>query len=232
MLKKKEEVKRLKALKMKDIRSKLERIGKEGGKKVDETEGSYTMPDNTLVKYSLVVTALQELDLEGEWDSDAHDRQMSKIYGMDEDEFAGEEKPSWDDDIDIADIVPEEAEESSKKKKKKKKKKAEEEYGDGVDVDEMDADVAKEVDDEEWDGTEEMRKQKLDEYMDELYGLEFNDVVCTVSSIYALHLFLRLSHYVSPIGCGSAYSLQVHESTISVVRPESRGDSPSDRRRA
>ena len=32
-------------------------------------------------------------------------------------------------------------------------------------------------DDEEWDGTEEMRKRKLAEYMDEVYGLEFNDVV-------------------------------------------------------
>ena len=33
-------MKRLKSLKMKEIRSKLERIGKEGGKKVDETEGT------------------------------------------------------------------------------------------------------------------------------------------------------------------------------------------------
>lgn len=40
LLKKKEEVKRLKALKMKEIRQKLERIGKEGGKKVDEVEGT------------------------------------------------------------------------------------------------------------------------------------------------------------------------------------------------
>ena len=41
MLKKKEEVKRLKSLRMKEIRAKLERIGKEGGKKIDETEGTY-----------------------------------------------------------------------------------------------------------------------------------------------------------------------------------------------
>ena len=39
MHKKKEEVKRLKALKMKEIRSKLERIGKEGGKQVDGDSG-------------------------------------------------------------------------------------------------------------------------------------------------------------------------------------------------
>lgn len=43
LAKKKEEVKRLKSLKMKEIREKLERIGKEGGKKVDETEGMPVM---------------------------------------------------------------------------------------------------------------------------------------------------------------------------------------------
>ncbi|KAJ3525200.1 hypothetical protein NM688_g8440 [Phlebia brevispora] len=41
----------------------------------------------------------------------------------------------------------------------------------------MDADVEKFTDGEEWDGTEEMRKRKLEEYMDEVYGLEFNDIV-------------------------------------------------------
>ena len=101
---------------------------------------------------------------------------MAKIYGNDEDGFVDDEKPTWDDDIDIGDIVPEEGESSSKKKKKKKKK-AEERDVDGVDVDEMDADVVRTMDEEEWDGTEEMRKAKLDEYMDELYELEFNDMV-------------------------------------------------------
>uniref|UniRef100_A0A5K1K0K2 43kDa secreted glycoprotein (Immunodominant antigen Gp43) n=1 Tax=Ganoderma boninense TaxID=34458 RepID=A0A5K1K0K2_9APHY len=45
----------------------------------------------------------------------------------------------------------------------------------------MDADVERAPpafdDDEEWDGTEEMRKRKLEEYMDEVYGLDFNDMV-------------------------------------------------------
>ena len=36
LLQKKEEVKRLKALKMKEIREKLERIGREGGKSADD----------------------------------------------------------------------------------------------------------------------------------------------------------------------------------------------------
>lgn len=136
--------------------------------------------------------ALQELDLEGEWDPEAHDRQMSKIYGGDDGEFADDEKPTWDEDIDIGDIVPNESDDeaaasSSKKKKKKKKKKSEEaQWEDGVDIDEMDADVVREVDDEEWDGTEEMRKRKLEEYMDQVYELEFNDMVRSIISILAM----------------------------------------------
>jgi len=48
----------------------------------------------------------------------------------------------------------------------------------------MDADVEQpEMDDEEWDGTEEMRKRKLDEYMDEIYGLDFNDMVNRLSAL-------------------------------------------------
>ncbi|KAI0764323.1 KRI1-like family C-terminal-domain-containing protein [Trametes elegans] len=169
LLKKKEEVKRLKALKLKELRAKLERIGHEGGKKLEETE------------------ALQELDLEGEWDPTKHDEQMAKIYANDEvgaDDQVDEEKPQWDDDIDINDIVPPEDEggedAGSKKKKKKKKKKKDEDAADegGVDVDEMDAEVERvPAGDEEWDGTEEMRKRKLEEYMDEVYGLDFNDMV-------------------------------------------------------
>lgn len=109
---------------------------------------------------------------------------MSKIYGQDDaEELALDtEKPTWDDDIDIGDIDPSESgpsETKNRKKKKKKKVKEEEAQEEGVDVDEMDADVHIDVDDEEWDGTEESRKRKLDEYMDELYGLEFNDMAST-----------------------------------------------------
>ncbi|KAH9856796.1 KRI1-like family C-terminal-domain-containing protein [Lenzites betulinus] len=175
LLKKKEEVKRLKALKLKELRAKLERIGQEGGKRFEDTE------------------ALQELDLEGEWDPSKHDEQMAKIYGNDEvaeDDFDANEKPQWDDDIDIGEIpIPDDddfyadadADGASKKKKKKKKKKkgAEDEDEGGVDIDDMDATVerAPADDDEEWDGTEEMRRRKLEEYMDEVYGLDFNDMV-------------------------------------------------------
>lgn len=41
LLLKKEEVKRLKALKMKEIQTKLELIGREGGKRLEDTEGSF-----------------------------------------------------------------------------------------------------------------------------------------------------------------------------------------------
>ena len=142
------------------------------------------------------MAALQELDLEADWDPEAHDRQMRELYENDaaelgEDDVVDEEKPTWDDDIDITDIVPHGLDtddegagpsETKKKKKKKKKKGADEDAmaAGGVDVDEMDADVERPqpaFDDEEWDGTEEMRKRKLEEYMDEVYGLDFNDMV-------------------------------------------------------
>jgi protein KRI1 len=38
-------------------------------------------------------------------------------------------------------------------------------------------------DEVEWDGTEEMRKRVLDQYMEELYELEFNDMVRLLSSL-------------------------------------------------
>ncbi|EKM53575.1 uncharacterized protein PHACADRAFT_186206 [Phanerochaete carnosa HHB-10118-sp] len=177
LLKKREEVKRLKALKMKEIRSKLERIGEEGGKKLDETEG------------------LQKLDLDSDWDPDKHYKQMSKLYGLDDDGDIDGEKPAWDNDIDITDIVPEDS--SSKKKKKKKKKKDEPEVEDGVDIGEMDADVVR--DDEEWDGTEEMRKRKLDEYMDELYELEFNDVVAGMPTRFKYAKVQSQAFALSPV---------------------------------
>lgn len=116
------------------------------------------------------------------------------------------EKPEWDDDLatydeamddalggshqvvnghgDIApqggdNDEPEEADSGKKKRKKKKKKKGADVQQDaGVDVNEMDADVAQwEPDDEEWDGTEGMRKRVLNKYLDDIYKLDFNDIV-------------------------------------------------------
>ncbi|KAG5731772.1 Protein kri1 [Termitomyces sp. T112] len=158
--KKKEEVKRLKGLKMKEIRARLERIGREGGKSVEHNK------------------ALQGLDLDADWDSAAHDRQMAELYHDDDD--VDNEKPQWDEDIDIGDIPVDDAEPTKQKKKKKKKAKGEDDEV-GVDVDDMDADV-KGNDNKEWDGTEEMRKRVLNEYMDEIHGLDFNDLVGDLST--------------------------------------------------
>ncbi|KAJ7072840.1 Krr1-domain-containing protein [Mycena amicta] len=166
----KEEVKRLKGLKMKEIRARLERAGVAAG----EAE------------------SLQELgiDLDAPWDPDAHDKQMAGLYalnGDDDDDQIGEledaDRPTWNDDIDLGDIYvePDFTGETKKEKKKKKKKKSGAEDDDdlGVDVEAMDADVVLDGydDDEEWDGTEEMRKRKLKEWMDEVYALDFNDIV-------------------------------------------------------
>ncbi|PFH51649.1 hypothetical protein AMATHDRAFT_74825 [Amanita thiersii Skay4041] len=164
---KREEIRRLKGLKMKEVRKKLERIEREAGrgKKIDEDE------------------ALQQLDLEGDWDPETHDRQMARLYDDDNGTLPDGEKPTWDEDIDIDDIyvsgdkisIPTVNKKEVGKKKKKKKNEKEEDQVDGVDIDEMDADVVR--DDEEWDGTEEMRKRKMKEYMDEIYALDFNDIV-------------------------------------------------------
>ncbi|KAJ7032731.1 KRI1-like family C-terminal-domain-containing protein [Mycena alexandri] len=169
LAKRKEEVRRLKGLKVKEIRARLERAGVATGE----------------------AQTLEELgiDLDAPWDPEAHDRQMAGLYALNggEEEEGAEfeddtEKPTWGEDVDIGDIrmSPEAStSKAEKKKKKKKKKKGEEDDDEGVDVDAMDADAipAPGGDDEEWDGTEEMRKRKLDEWMDEVYALDFNDLV-------------------------------------------------------
>ncbi|KAH7101091.1 KRI1-like family-domain-containing protein [Auriculariales sp. MPI-PUGE-AT-0066] len=105
LLKKQEEVKRLKALKLKELRRKIERIGREGRVGFDSE-------------------ALAALDLDGDWDPTKHDEQMAGIYGQGPDGQEGEEgyeeddeKPTWDDDIDIDDIVPSSAAEAKSDKK-------------------------------------------------------------------------------------------------------------------
>ncbi|TEB38070.1 hypothetical protein FA13DRAFT_1785905 [Coprinellus micaceus] len=194
MAKKREEVKRMKALKVKEIKRKLEKIGMESGLlKGSNKKGEDGNLDN----------ALQELDLEGEWDPEKHDQQLQTLFaGEGDDGEEGDEmedpnirfdedgKPVWDDDIDLGDIpisdddaepVSKKSKKEKKKEKKKKKKGGEDgDEGMGVDVDAMDAGRLAELnvdDDEDWDGTEEMRKRKWKEYMDSLYELDFNDMV-------------------------------------------------------
>ena len=137
--------------------------------------------------------ALQDLDLDGDWDPEAHDLQMAGIYAQDGgDEYYDEEKPTWDDDIDIDDIVPSAASSSKKQKKgkrgeNKRKNTGNEDGGYGFSEGDEAYGESGEQDDEEWDGTEEMRKKKLQEYMDSLLKLEFNDMV-SVTRLQRNHL--------------------------------------------
>jgi protein KRI1 len=151
-----------------------------------------------------VCAALESIDLDGDWDAEAHDRQMAAVLAETDGVGAGvpDEKPSWDDDIDVDDIVEKEARPTSaakeRKKAKKKDKKKKDAQEDAVDVDEMDADAPKASgsrwDEVEWDGTDEMRKRVLDQYMEELYELEFNDMVCP--PLPSRHAFLAHAHDV------------------------------------
>ena len=151
------------------------------------------------VVYTLthIFLALQNLDLDGEWDPEKYEHQMKGVYDdrydgqvrhisfapkyYVEQDFQDEEKPEWADDIDISDIVPAKTQKRDRKRQRDKTKTDKAWQDDAaVNVEDMDADA--EVphhgnDDEEWDGTEEMRKRKLDQYMEELYELEFNDLV-------------------------------------------------------
>jgi protein KRI1 len=122
-----------------------------------------------------------------------------------------DEKPVWDDDIDVDDIIPPSgnavphtsaAKDRKKAKKKERKKRVAEDEANAVDVDEMDADApsvgGSGWDDVEWDGTEEMRKRVLDQYMEEINELEFNDMVRSLPLSFIIHAVLVHAHAVRP----------------------------------
>ncbi|KAI6115988.1 KRI1-like family C-terminal-domain-containing protein [Pisolithus sp. B1] len=173
---KKVEIARLKDLQAKELRRKLERISAEGGLKDD------------------VEKALVDLDLDAPWDPEKHEKQMAALYGVDDfDDDVDAGKPTWDDDVDIDDIMPpsgsmskEELKKIKKRERKKAKRKGDDSgVDDGVDMDAMDADAdggdLEVADGEEWDGTEEMRKRKVDQYMEEVVNrLGFNDITADI----------------------------------------------------
>ena len=159
------------------------------------------------------------MDLDGEWDQAEHDRQMAELY---EDGKADDTKPRWDDDIDIDDIISDRKGSSQKSTKKKKQKKTEETGELGVDVDVMNADVDREVEDGGWDGTEEMRKKKLDEYMDEIYGLDFSDMVCCFKT-------RRLLTQLLVTGRRSTYTVQICTRATAKLFPNTSRDSHGHR---
>lgn len=124
------------------------------------------------------------------------------------------EKPHWDDDIDITDIITKEEKDPtrlSKKKKTKAGKQSDRKDNDGVDVDAMDADNPK--DEEEWDGTEEMRKRKVQEYMDAIHGMDFNDMV--------ISLRLVCHFYQHTIGWRHAHTVFLYSGGRSIAQSHS-----------
>ncbi|KAJ9474528.1 Protein KRI1 [Pseudozyma hubeiensis] len=113
-----QELSRLKNLKRQEIVDKL--------KKLREVTGSSTVD-------------LDGLDLEGDFDPDSHDKAMQKAFG--DQYYEGEdddEKPSWDDDINIDDIIKDH--EAATASSGKKGKKAKQSHADDDDRIEMDAD--------------------------------------------------------------------------------------------
>jgi protein KRI1 len=142
------------------------------------------------------------LDLEGEWDEKKHEEEMKRIYGgdyegADDDGF----KPTWDDDIDITDIVgdddddeddadmhmpfaststlpqeaadEEEEEEPSSKKSKKDKKKKKEQSSSKKDEEGFPTALLEKAKET---GDEESKKM-LERLEDEYYGIEYEDKV-------------------------------------------------------
>lgn len=157
----KEEIRRLKALKRKEVEIKL--------LKLVETAGTGAI-------------GLEDIDLEGDWDGEEHDRKMAKAFGESyggtvEDDF----KPVWDDEIDITDIQgmesnseveeggeeeeDEEMEEVEEKRVKGKKSKREAE---GFPVELMEA--ARQ-------GGGEERRLLLEKMVDDYYNLDYHDKV-------------------------------------------------------
>lgn len=89
-------------------------------------------------------------------------------------------------------------------------------YGE-VDEDLMDAEVAHswETEEAQWDGTEESRKRLMDKYMDEVYGLDFNDMVgCPWCGWFRdIHLALARSE-IFPLGSNTRQFHRRHSPSI------------------
>lgn len=207
----KEEVRRLKALKRKEVEAKLSQLIEAAG---EGTQG------------------LEDLDLEGDWDPEEHDRKMAAIYGGDYGQADDADfKPTWDDDIDITDLVgPEEedgdadlhmsfasadgedgegeggegahAVETKREKKDKKRDKKRKRDEEGFPTELLEAASR---------GGDEERKQLLDRMVDDYYAIDYEDKVKWTG----VQPFPSVapSDIVNPLsGRRSAHAFQVHES--------------------
>lgn len=172
--KKEEELRRLKNLKKAEILEKL--------KKIQEISGAKNIP-------------FSEVDLEADFDPNQYDEQMHGVFG--DDYYVDEDpdgKPVFEDDIDIDDIPtyeedggeaplepePEAAVESQESKKKRKKKKKKEGANEEEEAFVMDADYLEEAPappTKEGKVPKKELKKALDQYLEESYQLDFEDVV-------------------------------------------------------
>ncbi|KAJ1680140.1 Ribosome biogenesis protein Kri1 [Spiromyces aspiralis] len=170
-----EEIKRLKNLKRKEIFEKL--------KKIQEITGNSKV-------------GVDDIDLEGEFDPEKYDAQMTSVFDEGYYNEAENTKPTWADDIDISDLAAADDEaqvesglDKKKRKKKKKDKQQQAEEGEaktgGIGDDEfiMDADYLpggekfeKQDDEQKAKALDEYTKT-INNYLDEYYQLNYEDVI-------------------------------------------------------
>ncbi|GAA6059080.1 hypothetical protein JCM10212_002051 [Sporobolomyces blumeae] len=197
----KEEVRRLKALKRKQVEEKLLQLVEAAGKGAK---------------------GLDAIDLDGDWDEEAHEAAMRKVYG---EEYEGADddgfKPTWDDDIDVTDIVGADGEsdaddadmsmpfastsavpmdedasdedESSKKKKSKKDKRKKKEQGK---KDEEGFPV--ELMEQAKQTGDEASKKMLERLEDEYYGIDYEDKVGDVKTRFRYTKVVPSSFSLTP----------------------------------
>ncbi|KAJ2909317.1 Ribosome biogenesis protein Kri1, partial [Coemansia aciculifera] len=161
-----EDLKKLKNQKKKDILEKL--------KEIQGITGNKTV-------------GFDALDLDGDFDPAKFDSKMDEIFG--DSAQVDLEKPTWDDDIDIGDLVSDGEEQlaSSSKKSKKAKKSKKSKQADSYDADNdfiMDADYLDGGADASVahptvvdSAKRDQLKDKVSEYMDKYYQLDFEDIV-------------------------------------------------------
>ncbi|KAI9591027.1 KRI1-like family C-terminal-domain-containing protein [Syncephalis fuscata] len=188
--KKMEELKRLKNLKKQEILDKL--------RKIQEITG------NTNV-------GVDDVDLDEDFNPDNYDSTMSKLFNDNYYNENDKHKPVFEDDIDISDIIGDDAEENAetdkKKKKKKKKKKAEadKQAESALEYEiNMDADYLPDGErfTEENSKTKEKGSKKrkaLDDYLDEFYQLDYEDIVAGIPTRFKYRPVKAATFGLSPV---------------------------------
>ncbi|PKK79571.1 Krr1-domain-containing protein [Rhizophagus irregularis] len=161
-----EELKRLKNLKKKEIFEKL--------RKIKEITGNDTV-------------GFDDVDLEEDFDPNKYDKKMRKIF--DDDYYAGEadnEKPEWNDDICIGDIIDSNSNDQNINSiinvvKEYNKYDGDDQESEGVIGDDFNMDADYLPGGKKYDETKSQKKKKakkkFDEYLDEYYQLDYEDII-------------------------------------------------------